>query len=632
MRKLFTLTLLAIIFSISGYAIAPIEGTTHACVGGRSYLIDSTPGGIWYSSNIAIATVDSMGFVLGISAGTCTITYDVSGTIATTVFTVHAMPSPITGPSSVCVGSTIALSCATPGGVWSSSDSLIALAGRFTGAVTGVSGGTADIYYTVDSGCYVSTTITVGGTTLDSISGPATVCLGTTATLTNSTPGGTWSSANPAIATVGVSTGIVTGVSLGAVMIDYTASTGCGTGSVGHLITVVNTSTAGTISGATSVSVGGTATLSSTVVGGAWSSSNPGVATINPTTGMVTGIAAGTATITYSVTTCSGGTVYSTATITVLAFDGISGYIHFDGARDSGIVRVWLINYNTTTHMLTAVDSTTVSFYDTTAFYSFSGVATDSFRIKAAVICSLCSGVGYIPTYHDSAYYWHDAHVLYHTSGLADYNQDIYMGYGTTTTGPGFIAGDVTTGANKGTSGPAPVVGLPVYIFNTATGRLMQQTKTDAAGHYTFSNLPVGAAYRIFPEALNYQTVPYSSINLTSGAPVMSAAHFTQHTISMTITPNEQSVQNIGGTIASVVAYPNPTTGIVTIKWQDMAAEKGSVVITDITGRVVSASDINMTDGSGARAIDLSSVSNGLYIISVHTPSVNYIAKLQVQH
>lgn len=632
MKKLFTLTLLAIIFSVSGYAIAPITGTTHACVGGRSYLIDSTPGGMWYSSDIAIATVDSMGFVLGISAGTCTITYDVSGTIATAVFTVHAMPGAITGPSSVCVGSTISLSSSTTGGVWTSSDSLIAAAGRFTGVITGVSGGTADIYYTVDSGCYVSTTITVGGTTLDSISGPATVCLGTTATLSHITPGGTWSSSNPAIATVGVSTGVVSGVSLGTVLIDYTASTGCGTGSVGHVITVVNTSTAGTISGVTSVYIGTTATLSSTVVGGTWSSSAPGIATINPTTGLVTGIAAGTATITYSVTTCSGGAVYSTTTVTVLASDAISGYIHFGGPRDSGIVRVWLINYNTTTHMLTAVDSTTISFYDTSVYYSFYGVGTDSFRIKAAVICSLCSGVGYIPTYHDSAYYWHDAHVLYHTAGLPDYNQDIYMAYGTTTTGPGFIAGDVTTGANRGTSGPAPVVGLPVYIFNTATGRLMQQTKTDAAGHYTFSNLPVGAAYRIFPEALNYQTVPYTAISLTSGAPVMSAAHFTQHTISMTITPNEQSVQTVNGSVATVVAYPNPTTGMVTIKWQDMAAEKGVVVITDITGRVVSTSDINMTAGSGARTIDLSSVNSGLYIINVHTPSVNYIAKLQVQH
>jgi hypothetical protein len=467
---------------------------------------------------------------------------------------------------------------------------------------------------------------------LDSISGPATVCLGTTITLTHATSGGTWNSSNTAIATVGVSTGVVTGVSLGSVMIDYTASTGCGTATVGHMVTVVNTTTAGTVSGASTVSAGATTPFSSTVTGGTWSSSNPGVASINPSTGVVTGIAAGTATLTYTVTTCSGGTVYSTGSITVLGFDGISGYIHFDGARDSGMVRVWLINYNTTTHMLTAVDSTTVSFHDTTAYYSFAGVATDSFRIKAAVICSLCSGVGYIPTYHDSSYYWHDAHVLFHTAGVTDYNQDIYMAYGITTTGPGFIAGDVTTGANKGTSGPAPVVGLPVYIFNTATGRLIQQTKTDASGHYTFSNLPVGTAYRIFPEALNYQTVPYTAINLTSGAPVVSAAHFTQHTISMTITPNQQSVKPVNGTVATVVAYPNPTTGIVTINWQDMPAENGTILITDVTGRVVYTSLINMTAGFGTRAIDLSSVTNGLYIINIHTPSVNYNAKLQVQH
>ena len=67
--------------------------------------------------------------------------------------TINTAPvvAPIAGPTGVCVGSTISLSDATPGGNWSSGNT-----GRATvtsgGVVTGVSAGSVTIYYTVTSG------------------------------------------------------------------------------------------------------------------------------------------------------------------------------------------------------------------------------------------------------------------------------------------------------------------------------------------------------------------------------------------------------------------------------------------------------------------------------------------------
>ncbi len=72
----------------------------------------------------------------------------------------------------------------------------------------------------------------------------------------------------------------------------------------------------GTLSGTQTICVGGTTTFTSTVSGGTWSSSNTGVATINPTTGVITGVSAGTATMTYTVTgSCGTGTVTRTVTV-----------------------------------------------------------------------------------------------------------------------------------------------------------------------------------------------------------------------------------------------------------------------------------------------------------------------------
>jgi len=65
--------------------------------------------------------------------------------------------------------------------------------------------------------------------------------------------------------------------------------------------TVTPVTNAGTLSGVQNVCVGSTTNLSSTTAGGTWSSSDVTIATVNAATGLVTGVSAGTATITYLV-------------------------------------------------------------------------------------------------------------------------------------------------------------------------------------------------------------------------------------------------------------------------------------------------------------------------------------------
>jgi len=72
------------------------------------------------------------------------------------------------------------------------------------------------------------------------------------------------------------------------------------------------------ISGASSVCVSATTTLSGTPTGGTWSSSAMAIATVGSSSGIVTGVAAGTATISY----VSGITTY-TKVVTVNALPTI---------------------------------------------------------------------------------------------------------------------------------------------------------------------------------------------------------------------------------------------------------------------------------------------------------------------
>lgn len=72
------------------------------------------------------------------------------------------------------------------------------------------------------------------------------------------------------------------------------------------------------ITGNTTVCVGSTTALSNTIVGGVWRSLNPSIATIN-SSGVINGLSAGNATITYVVTSSSGCKDSTTQLITVVS-------------------------------------------------------------------------------------------------------------------------------------------------------------------------------------------------------------------------------------------------------------------------------------------------------------------------
>ena len=228
-------------------------------------------------------------------------------------------------PSNACTGQTVTFTDASSSATsWSWNFGVGASPATATGAgphtVTYASAGTKNITLTINGGASStnqSVTITappVAGT----LSGTQNVCAGSTTTFSSTQSGGAWSSSNGAIATVNPTTGVVTGVAAGTATMTYTVtgSGGCSNATATRTVTVTAPPVAGTLSGTQVVCVGLTTTFASTQSGGTWSSSNAGIASVNPSNGVVTGVAAGTATMTYTVTG-TGGCSNATATRTV---------------------------------------------------------------------------------------------------------------------------------------------------------------------------------------------------------------------------------------------------------------------------------------------------------------------------
>ena len=75
--------------------VAPITGNTITAVTDAITLSNATSGGVWSSSNTAIATISASGVVTGVMTGTVTISYTVtngSGCVTTVTYVVTVNP------------------------------------------------------------------------------------------------------------------------------------------------------------------------------------------------------------------------------------------------------------------------------------------------------------------------------------------------------------------------------------------------------------------------------------------------------------------------------------------------------------------------------------------------------------
>jgi uncharacterized protein YjdB len=302
----------------------------------------------WASTNPGVATVSSIGLVRGVAAGAATVTASSEGQTGAAAITVAVVPVAtvaVSPPSaSVTVGLTVQLT-ATPKDAngnplsgrtvtWATSNAAVATVSG-TGLVSGVAVGSATLTATSE-GINGTATVTVSAVPVSSVTvtpASASAVAGLTVQLT-ATPKDangnpltgrvvTWATSSAAVATVNGS-GLVTAKAAGSATITATSEGKSGTATVTVTAVPVASVTVSPVS--PSVVVGQTVQLTATpkdangnpltgrVV--TWATSDAAVATVSGS-GLVTGKAAGSATITATSEGQSG-----TATVTVTAVPG----------------------------------------------------------------------------------------------------------------------------------------------------------------------------------------------------------------------------------------------------------------------------------------------------------------------
>jgi gliding motility-associated-like protein len=300
--------------------ISSLNGNSF-CQGGSVTLV-STPGSTYvWSNNLTTQSIN----VTASANLTVTVT-NANGCFAISApfaVTMNPLPTAVItagGPTTFCQGGSVVLT-ATGGTsyTWSNSTSTantltVSTSGVYTVTATNVNGCTATS---------APVTVTVNALpVVAAIAGANDVCVGSTSILTNATANGVWTSSNATVATVSAN-GTVTGVAAGSATINYTVTNTSGCVTTSSMLVNVNPIPVNIpIGGPNTVCVGSTITNFATP-GGVWSSSNVSVATVAQN-GIITGVGAGTATISYTITNAAGCSNTVTKVVTVNALPSVA--------------------------------------------------------------------------------------------------------------------------------------------------------------------------------------------------------------------------------------------------------------------------------------------------------------------
>ncbi|MCW3122582.1 MAG: surface protein [Flavipsychrobacter sp.] len=568
---------------------AAITGGGAICVGVAQQLTDATTGGVWGSTNTAIATIGSTGMVTGVSVGSAIITYKLSsGCYISSGVTVNNMPAPITGPAKVCTGfPNIILSDAVAGGTWSSSNTACYVDG--IGQVAGYTPGVSTIFYSLGSGCTVSTTVTIYQSPAV-ITGPVAVCAGGTTSLSDATVSGVWSSDNTTIATIN-SSGLVAGLVTGVFKISYTIAT---TGCMAIKIMSVSTSPAA-ITGTTTLCQSATTQLSDAVNGGTWSSGNTAIATVHGTNGTVSGVAAGTASVTYSLGAgCAVNKTVSVSpapvTITGLSAVCVSSAITLSDASTGG---VWSNDPGGHISITSWGYVTGVSAGTGTASYTLAGCTTTKTitvnAMPAAITgnTTLCTGSTSALTSATTGGYWISGNTA---KATIDISSGVVTGLAVGTSLISYNSGGCLTTTIVTVTAPPAITGAGTLckdatITLTGTGAGTWSC-TDAAatvsGGGVVSGIAAGSATVTFTQisgctATKTVTVYLSPSAITGTTDICTAASTTLSNISSGTWSSTASIVTVGATTGKVSGI---TAGTATITFTATTGCKATTGVT----------------------------------------------------
>lgn len=475
--------------------------------------------------------------------------------------------------------------------------------------VTGVAGGTAIVTYTITNSTFpycsaYSTQVVTINPSPAPITGPTTACVGNPTTLSETVPGGVWTSSNTSVATVAASgtDGIVTGVAPGTVTITYAI----GSCRVTYNMTVIPSPTpflkkcGADLCEGNSKIVSGDPAYFGSGYSVTWTCSPPSgtIITLSSPSAAgvtVTGVSGGAATLTYTVTDIS---------------TGCSGY--------------WYCNINVWPTPDPLKGSTDICEGQTT---TLSGNPPGGTWISSNPVVATVDAMGNVTG-------------LSGGTTIIDYilpppMSDCYSSAVVT------VVGRASACVQWG---PDPACSCNAFIFSGTAGANVNYEVYDCSGVLILTGSLVldpsgnGVVYAssLPPDAcrLCITTIDYMGCSWRCRCTAGAATGKCCATIGAPKAAHSETSGNIEtpGTLSHLDVIPNPNKGVFTLQGDVQTNRSIQLEVYDVLGQLIYSSSIVAVDGNINHVVTLrDNLANGIYLIKVTNEEVNEQLRFTLQ-
>jgi uncharacterized protein YjdB len=489
-------------------------------------------------------------------------------------------------------------------------------------------GGASELQYPVFDFHITCTTCDLN----DDITGTLHVCAGSTSALGFSLPGGTWTSSNPSVATIGLATGIAGGVAIGVATITYTLS-----GHHAYAQFTVDAAPA-VIMGTTHVCTGASTTLTDATFPGTWTSGSTGVANVDLITGSVLGMSPGTSIITYTASSGCSATTIVTVTASPAAIGGTMNVcVGFttaltdatpSGTWTSGSTGIATVGAGSGIVGGVSSGSAIITYTTAGGCYVTASVVVNTAPTAGTVTgaSTVCAGSTISLVDGAPGGLWSSSAMVVATVNGAGVVSGVSAGATT-------ISYTVTNSCGSATAS-APVTVNPMPDPGTITGAVTDVcpgysiTLADAAPGGVWSSSSTGVA------TVDASGVVYGVATAGGSAAISYTVSNSCGTLSAVLPVNVVSqglcalnVKSNSGNYEEVEVYPNPNKGLFAVKLFSDNNQQADITITNLVGEKVKEFTISANKVNDVQL----NQAPGIYFLSATTGTGKYVVKVVVE-
>ena len=262
------------------------------------------------------------------------------------------------------------------------------------------------------------------------------------------------------------------------------------------------------------------------------------------------------------------------------------------------------------------IQKTTWFLYDTTqidtlGYYYFGALPVGKYTTKTRLQAASVLYGQFMPTYFGNYFDWQEATEIV-LSDKDNYECDIRLIRSDgITSGEGQINGQIIYDTSMVERAPIPAGDIEILLLN-GQGESLTCNISDMDGNFNFGNIPFGT-YQLFPDVAGISTTPMY-VTISASDPLDNEVKVVIYPQQITFSISEPNSDYID---KAFLIYPNPVSDQARISLDVKKASDICVMVTDLTGRVISRQQAQLSQGPQEIILPVGNLPAGVYQVLI---------------